>query len=95
VILLENPNSVHIIKNYGRIVLHFDRVMDRKGITRNKLATLAGVRFEVADRLYKGKIERLDMDILARVCFVLSCQIGEVLEYTKPHSQKNKGTKTI
>ena len=75
--------------------MHFDRVMDRKGITRNKLATLAGVRFEVADRLYKGKIERLDMDILARVCFVLSCQIGEVLEYTKPHSQKNKGTKTI
>jgi len=85
VVSLIGPNSVHIMKNYGRIDLHFDRIMDEKGITRNKLATLAGVRFEVADRLYKGKIERLDMDVLARVCFVLDCQIGEVLEYIKPH----------
>lgn len=57
--------------------------MEVKGVTRNKLATLTGIRFEVADRLYKGTVERLDMDVLARVCFALDCRIEDVIEYNK------------
>lgn len=57
--------------------------MEEKGVSRNKLATLTGIRFEVADRLYKGTIERLDMDVLARVCFALDCRIEDVMEYKK------------
>jgi putative transcriptional regulator len=71
------------IKDYGCISFHFDKVMDAKGITRNKLAMLTGIRFEVADRLYKGIIERMDIDVLARVCFVLDCQVGDVIKYDK------------
>jgi putative transcriptional regulator len=80
---LNDPNSVVTIKDYGCISFHFDKVMDAKGITRNKLAMLTGIRFEVADRLYKGIIERMDIDVLARVCFVLDCQVGDVIKYDK------------
>jgi len=80
---LTDPNSIMTVKNYGRIVYRFAEVMDDKGITRNKLASLTGVRFEVADRLYKGIVERMDMDVLARVCYVLDCQVGNVIEYSK------------
>jgi putative transcriptional regulator len=80
---LNGPNSVVTIKDYGCISFHFDKIMDAKGITRNKLAMLTGIRFEVADRLYKGIIERMDMDVLARVCFVLDCQVGDIIKYDK------------
>lgn len=80
---MSDPNSVMTVKNYGRIVYHFAEVMDRQGITRNKLASLTGVRFEVADRLYKGIVERMDMDVLARACYVLGCQVGDVIEYVQ------------
>lgn len=80
---MSDPNSVVIVKDYGRIVYSFADVMDKKSITRNKLASLTGVRFEVADRLYKGIVERMDMDVLARVCYVLDCQVADVIHYDK------------
>ena len=58
--------------------------MDKSNINRNQLAQRAGIRFEVADRFYKGEIERLDIDVLARVCFVLNCSIADVMRYTQP-----------
>jgi len=57
--------------------------MDAKGISRNKLANLTGMRFEVADRWYAGDIERMDMDVLARICYALDCQVGDVIRHDR------------
>jgi len=76
-------NSIFISKHYGQIIFSFDRVMDEKQITRNQLASRAGIRFEVADRFYKGNIERMDIDVLARICFVLDCDISDVVAFQK------------
>ena len=74
-------NAVFAQRDYGKIVFSFGKVMDSKKINRNQLATRAGIRFEVADRFYKGEIERLDVDVLARICFVLGCEVGDVVSY--------------
>ena len=29
----------------------------------------------------RGKVEKLDLDILARICYVLDCEVSELLEY--------------
>ena len=47
--------------------------MDSDGINRNTLARRIGVRFEVVDKWYRGDVEKLDLDILARICCVLHC----------------------
>ena len=73
--------AVFVPQDYGRIVFLFGKVMDDKKINRNQLAKRAGIRFEVADRFYRGDIERLDVDVLARVCFVLGCDVGDVVRY--------------
>ena len=80
---MKDENSVLLMRDYGCISYHFNEVMDAKQISRNKLATLTGIRFEVANRLYNGTIERMDMDVLARVCFALDCEISDVLRYNK------------
>ena len=76
-------NSVFVPQDYGKILFSFCKVMDEKQINRNQLSSRAGIRFEVADRFYNGKIERLDIDVLARVCFVLDCDIADVIRYHK------------
>lgn len=68
-------------KDYGKIVLNVRKIMDKKGINRNMLARLAGIRFEVANRLYTGNIYRLDLDVLARVLYVLQCSVDDIIEY--------------
>jgi len=76
-------NSIFVPQDYGKILFMFGKVMDEKQINRNQLANRAGIRFEVADRFYNGNIERLDVDVLARVCFVLDCDVADVITFDK------------
>lgn len=80
---MDDIRSVLEVKRYGKISLHVREVMERKGITRNKLAALTGTRFEVINRFYKGTVERIDADVLAKICFVLGCQAGDIVRYEK------------
>ncbi len=75
-------NSIINIKQYGRIKIKLSDVMDKKGITRNKMRSLTGIKYEVIDRYYKAvNIERIDLDFLAKVCYVLNCSVSDILEY--------------
>ena len=67
-------------ERYGSVRL---KRMDSGGINRNTLARKIGVRFEVVDKWYRGDVEKLDLDILARICCVLDCTVGDLLEYRR------------
>lgn len=80
---MNEVNSIIDIKEYGKIKIKLSEVMDEKGITRNKMRTLTGVKYEVVDRYYKAEnVERVDLDFLAKVCYVLNCTVSDLLEYT-------------
>ena len=67
---------------YGCIVVKLSDIMDSRGITRNSLSKLTGSKFDVVDRYYKGTdVAMVDLDFLARVCYVLNCTITDILEY--------------
>lgn len=76
--------GIIVIKNYGKITVKLAQIMEKKEITRNRLRTLTGTRYEVIDRYYKAQnIERIDLDFFAKVCFVLDCEISDLLEFEK------------
>ena len=76
-------NSILYKREYGSICLHLRELMDQKGINRNQVAKSIGSRFEVVDKWYHGNVENMDLDILARLCFVLDCRVEDLLEYKK------------
>ena len=43
----------------------------------------AGTGFGQRNLLGDGDVEKLDLDILARICFVLKCNVEDVIEYTE------------
>lgn len=72
-------------EEYGRVKVKLAEVLDSRGITRNRLRALTGVKYDVIDRYYKGvRVEMADLDFLAKVCYVLGCEIGDLLEYQRP-----------
>lgn len=75
--------GVMLMQSYGRVNLKLAALMEGRGITRNRLARLVNTRYEVIDKWYKGQVEKLDLDVLARVCFVLGCNVQDVLEYSE------------
>ena len=72
---------------YGCVRVKLAEVMETRGITRNRLRTLTGVKYDVIDRYYKGSnVALADLDFLAKVCYVLDCEIGDLLEYQPPQA---------
>ena len=73
--------KVLTVREYGHVRIKLDELMEAKGIKRGSISRLTGVRFEVIDKWSKGKVERMDLDVLARICYVLDCKVSDVLEY--------------
>ena len=72
-------------KEYGCIKVKLAEVLEQRGITRNRLRTLTGTKYDVIDRYYKGVgVEMADLDFLAKVCYVLDCEVSDLLEYQRP-----------
>ncbi len=72
---------VLIRADYGSVELRLKEVMEERGITRNQLAKLIDARFEVVSKWYKGEVEKMDLDILARICYALNCTTEDLLRY--------------
>ena len=81
---MQRDPGIVMLLDYGRIRLRLNEMMDARGITRGALARSVNTRFEVIDTWYGGEVERIDLDVLARVCYVLGCRIDELLVYEPP-----------
>ena len=69
------------INDYGSIHISLRQIMEVRGITRNALARAINARFEVVDRWYNGQVEKIDTDVLARICYVLECEPQDIISY--------------
>ena len=47
------------------------------------LARAINARYEVIDKWYHGRVERMDMNVLARICYVLECRPEDIIIYIK------------
>lgn len=75
-------NRVVSMREYGKISITLKAVMDERKITRNALARAINARFEVIDKWYNGHIEKIDTDVLARICYVLECSPNDIISYS-------------
>ncbi len=74
-------NELFTLNHYGHIEINLREYMDKNQITRNALARAIDTRFEVINKWYNGHVEKIDADILARICFVLNCDPGDIIRY--------------
>ena len=75
-------NVVFSMKEYGHVEIQLKEIMEKRGITRNALARATNTRFEVINKWYQGHVEKLDTDVLARICDILDCTPGDIVIYT-------------
>jgi putative transcriptional regulator len=77
-------DSIFTLKDYGRIVITLKDVMDKQGMSRNRLATLTGLVYNSVNRYYQNApISSVDLDVMAKMCYVLKCEIADVLRYER------------
>lgn len=81
VIIMSELRSVVNLGSYGNISVHLKDLLEEKGVTRYRLAKLADTRFEVVEKWCSGTVERIDADVLARFCYILNCEITNIIKY--------------
>lgn len=81
--MMMDSKAVFQIREYGRVCLKLKEILAQRGMTRYQLSKLADTRFEVIDKWCNKPVEKIDADVLARICFVLECGVGDLLEYKR------------
>ena len=69
-----------------RIVINLDVMMAKRKISSNELAEKIGITPANLSVLKTGKAKAVRFSTLEKICEVLSCQPGDILEYdpTRP-----------
>lgn len=71
-------------RNYGEIKIHLKEILEERDISLNQLSFRAEMQRTQLRNYRDNKIQRLDIDILNRLCYVLECDLHELIEYIPP-----------
>ena len=69
---------------YGTIRIKLAELIEKEGISKNKLSHRAEMQRSQINNYCNNNISRLDIDVLARICTVLDCDIADLLEFVPP-----------
>ncbi|MBQ8549635.1 MAG: helix-turn-helix transcriptional regulator [Lachnospiraceae bacterium] len=75
-----------------RIVINLDVMMAKRKISSNELAEKIGITPANLSVLKTGKAKAVRFSTLEKICEVLSCQPGDILEYdpTRPGAEEQE-----
>jgi putative transcriptional regulator len=68
------------------IIVRLDVMLARRKMRSRDLAEAVGITEQNISLLKSGKVKGIRFDTLARICAVLECQPGDLLEATKPEA---------
>lgn len=69
---------------YGDIKIHLAEIFEEKNISLNQLSFRTEMQRTQLRNYRDNKIQRLDIDILKRLCYVLECSLTDLIEYIPP-----------
>lgn len=70
--------------DYGTVTIKLKQIMDEQNISINKLSNRADMQRAQLKKYMRNEAQRIDFAVLARLCYVLECDISEILEYKQP-----------
>lgn len=76
------------MERYGTVKINLVKLIEKSGISKSKLSQRAEMQRTQLNHYCNNTITRLDIDVLARLCTVLDCKIGDLLEFVPPDQKE-------
>ena len=67
--------------NYGKVEIKLKELMEDQNISINKLSQASQMQRYQLKKYMNNKVQRIDLQVLARLCYVLECSVEDILEY--------------
>lgn len=82
-----NIRGIVEYKDYGKVEIKLSSIMDKKDISIYQMSKLASLKHSTVKSYYNNcPITRVDLDVLSKLCYVLNCNVQDILEYRYPDS---------
>lgn len=75
------------MNEHGTVIIKLEELIKKSGMSKNKISHKAEMQRTQLNNYCKNNVTRLDTDVLARLCNVLDCEIGDLLEYRPAEKQ--------
>lgn len=69
---------------YGHIHIKLAELMAEQNISINKLAFRSEMQRTQLKAYIRNDVQRLDISVLARLCYALECNLEDIVEYIPP-----------
>lgn len=66
---------------HGYYLFKLENLLEEKNISKNQLMCDTETDFKVLQRIMKGDLVRIDIEVLARLCDYFNCGILDLIEY--------------
>ena len=76
--------------DYGEIRIQLKEILEERDISLNQLSFRAEMQRTQLRNYRDNKIQRLDIDILKRLCYVLDCDLHDLIEYIPAEDSSEK-----
>ncbi len=81
---MEKRNFIVTYADYGSIHYDISAIMKKRNLTQSQIVKRTGLHNQIVERYINGSITRYDKEILAKLCFVLNCELNEIMYYVRP-----------
>lgn len=71
------------LKDYGKVDITLKDIMDKNNISVYKMSKLTELKHSTIKSYYNNApLTRVDLDVVAKMCYVLDCKVSDILEYS-------------
>lgn len=81
---MNKNDSIITYIDYGYIKYDIKTIMDKKKLSKNQIVKKTGLHHQVIERYMNDSVTRFDRDVLAKLCYVLDCNLDEIITYVRP-----------
>ena len=78
--------------DYGHFDIVLAEYLQKKSISKNKLAEKANLQRTQLNAYCKNDIKRPDLDVLARICYALNCDLPDIIRYVRPTQEREENS---
>ena len=71
------------MQDFGRVIFKIDQVLAEKKISKNKLEKETKLQRTQLNSYCNNKVKRIDLATIAKICYVLNCELEDIMEYKK------------
>ena len=68
---------------WGKVNIVLDDYIKQHNVSRSKLTRMTGLQYSQILKYCRNDIQKMDLNILAKLCTVLDCKIIDILKFEK------------